>query len=285
MREKVRILKGAGKEVKQPNDVDVRARWRAAPPNEQANFFEFVIEDTILSTCKAGDTAVDAGANYGAHTHTMLYRVGPRGRVFAFEPNPVVFRDLAAWRQRSPQLRPMCVALSDRAYAGCLRVPPEGPGYGSLTARAGDTITATYPVEVQRLDNFRELRASPQLSLIKVDIEGQEMAFLRGAVETISSAKPIVLIEIAWHDTFVRGGERLEDFFSLLRGIDYAIYDFFGEPVVGYDETCWSALLAPKVGASETPLLQRCCAVGARFFASFRDWTPYQKLTPEERAQ
>jgi FkbM family methyltransferase len=229
----------------------------------------------ILATCKAGDTAIDVGANYGAHTYSMLQRVGHRGRVFAFEPNPTIFSRLATWRQRFPQFRPMPIALSDHAGKGTLSVPRAGAGFGTLRSCASDNVQVTFEVEVDRLDNILEVTSSPHLSLIKVDVEGEEISFLRGALDTICKARPIMPIEIS----FVRSGERVDDFFSMLDRIGYSVFDFFGERVVRYDDTCWNVLLAPKEALSEAWLLQRCKDVGARFFASFRDWTPYAKLS------
>lgn len=260
------------------NNLDIRALWQAAPLNEQANFLEFIIEDFIFTTCKAGDTAIDVGANYGAHTYSMLYRVGPRGRVFAFEPNPEVFARLASWRQRFPQLQPMCMALSNHAGTGNLSVPQAGSGYGSLVSRTGGSVARVFQVKVDRLDDIPEVATSLDLSLIKVDVEGEEISFLRGAIETISKARPMVLMEIAWGHCFATGGERMEDFFSMLERINYAVYNFFGERLVGRDWISWEVVLAPKEKTNEVWLTERCRDVGARFFSSFRDWTPYQKL-------
>ena len=66
-----------------------------------------------------------------------------------------------------------------------------------------------------------------------------------------------MIIEIAWHNTFVLGGER----------------------VMCYEEACWNALLMPMEMVHEPMLKKRLRDVGARFFTPFRDWTPYQKLS------
>ena len=52
------------------------------------------------------------------------------------------------------------------------------------------------------LDNFVKDNHNLQIGLIKVDIEGYEMNFLRGAINTIREQKPILLISIYhnWND-------------------------------------------------------------------------------------
>ena len=55
--------------------------------------------DAVLTTLGEGDVFVDIGANSGYFTVLAALRVGARGRVFAFEPNPAVRRQLAASRR------------------------------------------------------------------------------------------------------------------------------------------------------------------------------------------
>src|SRR6266540_3023338 len=41
-----------------------------------------------LSFVRSGETVLDVGANVGAHTVFFSHLVGPRGRVYSFEPVP-----------------------------------------------------------------------------------------------------------------------------------------------------------------------------------------------------
>ncbi|HEY0707108.1 MAG TPA: FkbM family methyltransferase, partial [Polyangia bacterium] len=52
--------------------------------------------DLLGVLLKPGDIAIDVGANIGTHTIFFGQRVGPQGRVFAFEPQGMAFRWLAA---------------------------------------------------------------------------------------------------------------------------------------------------------------------------------------------
>ena len=52
------------------------------------------LTEVFAALLKPGDTAVDAGANFGFHTLEMAARVGEAGRVLALEPQRVVFQQL-----------------------------------------------------------------------------------------------------------------------------------------------------------------------------------------------
>jgi hypothetical protein len=45
---------------------------------------------------KEGDNVIEVGANIGAHTISLARSVGPRGRVFAFEPQRACYALLQA---------------------------------------------------------------------------------------------------------------------------------------------------------------------------------------------
>src|SRR5262249_49184020 len=57
---------------------------------------EFSEEEALLfeQVSRPGDVVMDIGANIGAHTLVMAKRVGPTGKVLAFEPQRVVFQTL-----------------------------------------------------------------------------------------------------------------------------------------------------------------------------------------------
>ena len=55
---------------------------------EQVNLFKRLV--------RPGETVLDIGANIGHHSVVLSKRVGPAGRVLAFEPQPFVFRVLEA---------------------------------------------------------------------------------------------------------------------------------------------------------------------------------------------
>jgi FkbM family methyltransferase len=142
-----------------------------------------------------GDTVVDVGANYGVVTLLAAAAVGPTGRLHAFEPQP----GIAALLRRSIGLNGMSqvevheVALSDRDGEMDLYVPDENLGAGSLS-RILDEPGATFQVQVRTSGPFLEALALGPVKLLKIDIEGHEPEFLRGARDFLAASPPDVII-------------------------------------------------------------------------------------------
>ncbi len=136
--------------------------------------------------------AVDAGANKGIYLYHLSrhYR-----RVMAFEPLPA----LAAYLKKAGPANAtvMSTALSNTAGTSTLRLPKGYNELGSLEAHTAETWTTsaeveTHEVVLQTLDSFRLM----DVSLLKIDVEGHEMAVLEGARETLARCRPTVLVEV-----------------------------------------------------------------------------------------
>lgn len=50
--------------------------------------------EVFSQVVKPGDTVIEAGANLGAHTLGLAQLAGPNGRVYAFEPQRLMFQTL-----------------------------------------------------------------------------------------------------------------------------------------------------------------------------------------------
>ena len=71
----------------------------------------------LASTLETGQVFLDIGANIGFYTLFAAQRVGPTGRVFSFEPDPMTFESLRKSVERNGFDWAKCVnaALSNRA--------------------------------------------------------------------------------------------------------------------------------------------------------------------------
>lgn len=151
--------------------------------------------DYLLTKLSAGSTFLDIGSNVGFFALMAARQVGPTGRVYAFEPDPEICECLvrSAKANTYPQIEAFQLALSDRegqltfyrATDGTASsLVPEAPGH-EHRYNAG---TLTTPVTA--LDTLvRAGKLDPRgISLVKVDVEGEEVRTVSGMCETLVAA-------------------------------------------------------------------------------------------------
>lgn len=143
-----------------------------------------------------GATVFDVGANLGAYTLLFAQWVGPAGRIHAFEPAPGARRGL----ERHLALN----RLSDRVTVHHEAVS-DGPGVARFTGDGvqGDNRLAgdgagTIDVTTTSLDAICAAHGLTP-ALIKLDVEGAELAVLRGARATIAAAGDALALYMEIH--------------------------------------------------------------------------------------
>lgn len=135
--------------------------------------------------------AIDAGANKGVYSYFIAKLAK---QVYAYEPNPKLFRILQRNIARNVTASPL--ALSDATGQAVLRVPYGSKGHSNQGASlSGVKVAQNFtPVEVatSRIDDLG-LR---DIGFIKIDVEGFESAVIRGAQNLIARDRPNLLVEI-----------------------------------------------------------------------------------------
>jgi FkbM family methyltransferase len=131
-----------------------------------------------------GGTAVDVGAWFGPWTRRMARYAE---RVVAIEAHP----ELAALLRRTvPQAEVIHAAASDEIGEIGLFVPPSGAAMGISSVQHGTGERITVPkITIDSL-GLTDVR------FIKMDVEGHELAALRGAIATIDRDRPLLLLEL-----------------------------------------------------------------------------------------
>ena len=156
--------------------------------------------DAFGSSLRTGGTALDIGANVGCYAVMFGQRVAPDGHVFAFEPAPTAYRGLArhiALNDLETLVTPVPVAVSDHVGKG--RLVTTGPiGTDHLAIATATETGPTTDVEVTTIDAFCE-RQGIAPDLIKVDVEGVELAVLRGARRTIAASQGTLALFVEMH--------------------------------------------------------------------------------------
>ena len=152
----------------------------------------------LIEGLVADDIAIDVGANKGGYLWS-LSRAVPQGRVFAFEPQPLFYTYLKKVCPqaflRNVQVEPF--GLSDRAGVLMLAIPgsdPTSPAASFEEAVKTREPHQSYEVQVTTLDSYFE-KISGHVGAIKIDVEGHELAVLKGAVNLLRKHKPVIVCE------------------------------------------------------------------------------------------
>jgi FkbM family methyltransferase len=150
--------------------------------------------EQLLGLIDSGCCVYDVGAFVGTHSVAFAERVGPSGKVFAFEPNKSSFRLLAmnTCTERHASVRSLNLAIG--ASNGFVKsMTPDKSNIGmSVIQETADEFDRD-GVFMKSLDSL-DLDSDP--SLIKIDTEGMELDVLEGATQIIARSRPFVYAEV-----------------------------------------------------------------------------------------
>lgn len=143
---------------------------------------------------KRGETWLDIGAHYGYTTLALSARVGPQGRVFAFEPVVATAGCIARTRtiNEMAQITIVPLALSDNAGVQLQRMPlVRGMADGTVRSSVSESFLAS------NLDWLWPQISSGQAQIdgVKIDVQGAELAVLKGMSGLLSRWVPKLVIE------------------------------------------------------------------------------------------
>jgi FkbM family methyltransferase len=161
----------------------------------------------FLANVRAEDVALDVGAHAGQYAVLLGSLVGPKGRVFSFEPDAtaraLLNRNIAL-NEFSDRISVEPIALSD--VNGSHEFFSLGGNSMSSLARTGlgskaeSSLVARSIVPTMRLDDFIVDRALDCPQWIKIDTEGAEIRILRAATKTLRCVRGVLceLHPYAW---------------------------------------------------------------------------------------
>jgi FkbM family methyltransferase len=147
----------------------------------------FRVADSLLAN---GGIVFDVGANQGLLSAGLAGKYGPKLSFHLFEPNGALIgmirRTLAHYPETDFKINQ--VAVSDSEGEQLLIVFPNATGASYLAnGIMPETVHESHRVHTTTLDQYASSKHVRRIDLLKVDIEGHELAALQGAAQLIET--------------------------------------------------------------------------------------------------
>lgn len=200
----------------------------------------------------------DIGANVGAYSDAVLNAFSGSCRVHAFEPSPAAFAKAGKRLKGETRVQLNRLAISDGDGDAVLRTSEPGASIASLEP-LGQPVRAfdekfSETVRTTTIDAYCERSGIGEIHLLKMDIEGHELATLRGARRMLDERK-IRYVQFEFGENNISARTYLRDFVSLLDGFRFYRIVPGGPVPFEYSEGRWEVFatmnyLAEKISLS-----------------------------------
>ena len=141
-----------------------------------------------------GACVLEVGAHIGSHTVRLAKKIGLKGRLVAVEPQPPLFQAMAGAMALNGLMNVDCYpfALGETAKTTLLPAVDyrQENNFGGLSLL--NPPTSGIFVMQQRLDDIYNF---PKLDIIKIDVEGMELAVLKGGTAIVEKYRPMIYFE------------------------------------------------------------------------------------------
>jgi FkbM family methyltransferase len=185
----------------------------------------FYREHLLIST----DNAIDGGSHSGYHTIPLAQQL-TEGKVVAIDANVAMVDRLQAKIENIPNIILEHAALQADADAESITFNVSTSHLGrSGISRIWDKIapgTVEYappiPVPATTIDRLVKKHALGTLRFIKLDLEGGEFNAIRGAIETMSTLRPVFVTEHSIRAPEVNGFT-VSEYFHHMTSLNYSV--------------------------------------------------------------
>lgn len=199
--------------------MDLKLAWRGLKTRYRDQVHEL---RAIREALREGGAALDVGSNKGSYLYSMALWA-QSSPVVAFEPQGKLALYLMHACQRCGFTNVIVenLALSDRQGELDLFIPGDGDSPGaSLEAGIADrTICRQETVKVSTLDAYAAEKLRAPVRVIKIDVEGHELAVVQGGLALIRRDKPLLVIEC--EGRHLSAGKTVRGFISFVVSLGY----------------------------------------------------------------
>jgi FkbM family methyltransferase len=193
----------------------------------------------VVDSCIRPDSLViDIGANIGSHALPMARFVGDRGRVVAVEPTRFAYSKFLSNIKLNPKLSNRLIPINAALTEGGPNGASNGAFYSRWPLRGSEADR--HPEHLGKFETadgarflsldslLTELRSRHEITapvaFIKMDVDGNELQVLKGAGTTLTTDRPVMLIEITPH-VQDEVPQRFEAMMEVLTSFGYSLED------------------------------------------------------------
>lgn len=152
-----------------------------------------------------GDYAIDIGANIGVYTKNLSELVGGNGKVFSVEPVPSTYEILCSnvRKLRMNNTETINCAISDSPGTVTMEIPRYSTGgedfyQAQIVKSDGQQKQNVRRVSVEAITIDSKFAAiAKKVSFVKCDVEGHDLACIRGAKNFLEQSSAAWLIEVS----------------------------------------------------------------------------------------
>lgn len=154
--------------------------------------YDRLTDKVLKRVLKPNSNCIDVGCHKGEILERII-ELAPKGIHFAFEPIPVFYNNLKEKFSSKATIYPY--ALAEKEGTSTFQYVKNAPAYSGLKQRKYEVNPdiEEINVEVKTLDEIIPKEVS--IDLIKIDVEGGELAVLKGAKQILEKDKPTVIFE------------------------------------------------------------------------------------------
>jgi FkbM family methyltransferase len=201
---------------------------------------ETSVQEAMLRHLGRGDVFYDVGANLGFFALLGARMVGEAGKVYAFEAAPDNAEAIRTNAEINALTNVEVIAKAVAARAGTGRLQVVDDQSWSKLEDYGEHPFTERVIEVE-LVAIDELLTAGELrppALVKIDVEGAELAVLEGMRETIERHRPAIICEL--HGTHA-------EFVSFMSACGYRLINLEGTIPVAEEGASAHALALPPL--------------------------------------
>jgi FkbM family methyltransferase len=193
---------------------------------------------------------IEVGSNNGHFTIEFAELVGDKGRVFAYEPQRIIFQQLCC---------NLFLNGIDNVFANQIAIGNEkgvmkfeyADYFFNGSVNFGDV--SVYDDKKSKINSFEEVKSDMldsydfnEVKVLKIDVQGYESNVINGALKTIQKHRPYIFIEIE-EECLIKFGSSEQELIKMIEDLDYVVKRFqVGIPYTSTSGYCLDCVCIPK---------------------------------------